>query len=99
MRLQIVLIITLYIHQYSAHKNCYSTDIEKSQQKYYALQTKSPNFEPNVNFEELSGCSPVRVWLLNRHGTRYPNKMTRNNYKTLEKVRLKFFFLLFKKLS
>lgn len=41
------------------------------------LATKTPyeyTFDPNTNLEFPKNCEPSKIWLVSRHGTRYPSK-------------------------
>lgn len=50
---------------------CYSTDNSKPQRKHYALETPHP--PDYTEMFEIPDCQPAKIWIVTRHGTRYPS--------------------------
>ncbi|KAJ9592268.1 hypothetical protein L9F63_001164 [Diploptera punctata] len=50
--------------------------LSRSQKLHYYLATKTPyrhTSNNNDSFVHYPGCNPVRIWMMIRHGTRYPS--------------------------
>lgn len=54
---------------------CYSSDRDKSQALRYATKTayELAKHVPSNNDYYVPNCEPKKIWLLSRHGTRYPS--------------------------
>lgn len=61
---------------------CYSKAKDHPQRQHYSLETSYPVIEAN-DYHKVDGCTPEKIWIISRHGTRYPsgNKMDKLKHK------------------
>lgn len=91
-------LLSLIAHPSVDDNYCYSTDRVKAQQKHYSLQTKHVEYRQTLestmpgknsfSAEILNNyCKPKQIWLIMRHGTRYPSKSANERFNILTDVR------------
>lgn len=73
---------------------CYSETKDHVQKQHYSLETSYPTID--VKYYKVDGCTPEKIWIVSRHGTRYPsgNKMNKLKVKLphVSHMSLKIYF-------
>lgn len=67
---------------------CYALDAERVQAAHFGSKTSYEIAKgPETTRKYLvPNCSPIKMWILSRHGTRLPQKNTMERLKSLENV-------------